>query len=83
VRIVINPSEDKDRPYIVTFYNLALGDRGGSKAVELKHSTSGYIWIEPGERVAHLTDFQHPFTIRNFNKSDIVTVTLLPMHDEL
>jgi hypothetical protein len=48
VRVDIRPSYDEVRPYQLSFYNLAAGDRHGSAPVELQHGDSGYIWIEEG-----------------------------------
>lgn len=70
-------------PYSISFYNLAIGDRGGDKPVELQHSGSGYIWIDGGHVITHVTDRDHPFTIRNTNKDVVFTVTLFEENDEL
>lgn len=76
--------EEPDNPYRMSFFNLAFGDRGGDKSVELKHSTSGFIWIEGGHVVSHYTGENHIFTIRNGALKDVFSVKLLPpRHDEL
>lgn len=67
-----------DTPYSMSFHNLASGDRGGSVPVELKHSTSGYIWIEGGQHVSHFTAERHPFTIYDNHKNEIFTVSIMP-----
>ena len=52
--------------------------------VELKHSSSGYLWIGAGESVVHVTDINHPFELRDAKHKSQVTVRLqLPGHDEM
>merc|ERR1719356_2159114 len=69
--------EDVDRPYRITFKNLAFeGD-----PVELKHSSSGFIWINQGEQVTHITDHMHPFTFRRRGEVDVVTIEIWPYED--
>ena len=74
---------DNDRPYSIAFYNLAVGDRGGDKPIELQHGDSGYIWIDGGESVTHATDAYHTFTIRNADKDTFFSVTIENLNDEL
>ena len=46
-------------------------------------SDSGYVWIERGHSVSHLTAAGHPFTIRDQYKREVFTVTLIGPADEL
>lgn len=85
-RVLVNftsSDEDPERPYVIGFYNLALGDRPGDKPIELKHSDSGFIWIDGGHLVAHTTAAFHTFTIRNTDKEDVFSVTLQEDNEEL
>ena len=71
-------------PYRLSFYNLANGDREGDEPVELKHSTTGYIWIDGGHVVSHYTDELHEFTINTSEKEELFTVKLItPRKEEL
>jgi hypothetical protein len=80
----LSSPDEPGNPYRMSFYNLALGDRTGDDPVELKHSNSGYIWIEGGHMVSHFTSENHPFTIFDVKKHPVFTVTLQPPRkDEL
>lgn len=68
---------DPSRPYTLKFHNLALHDRGGSKPVELKHGSSGYIWIDGGKDALQFTDVGPKFTIFDYTKKSVFSVTLL------
>jgi hypothetical protein len=46
IQVEFGASGDVERPYRIAFHNIAHGDRGGARAVELKHSDTGFIWIE-------------------------------------
>merc|ERR1712232_1405543 len=52
-------------------------------AFELKHSNSGYVWIEPGSHVCHSTDHTHPFELRDREKVNVAIVTIKNPKDEL
>jgi hypothetical protein len=83
VRVEVTQSKDSPgNPYLVSFFNLASGDRGGDEPVELQHSNSGYIWVDGGKKVAHNTDVNHPFVIRNAEKQIVFTFTLNPKTNE-
>lgn len=73
---------EKVNKYKLSFYNLAYGDRGGEKPVELKHSNSGYIWIEGGHHVTHWTSENHPFTFYDVNKKIVYSVKVRPPSKE-
>ena len=82
VRVHIDRNLDPDpvgstkRPYQLTFYNLAYGDRDGDYPVELQHGQSGYLWLEGSHYVAHNTMAGHKFTIRDANHQDLFSVLL-------
>ena len=79
-----NPNAtDTHRPFAISFYNLAYGDRGGDKPIELQHGASGYVWIDGGSAVKHATAPDHKFTVRNSQKSIFFSVTLEEKKDEL
>lgn len=46
--------------------------------MELKHSNSGYIWIEGGTHVQQFTDKNHVFTIKNHLKEEVFSLKLYP-----
>jgi hypothetical protein len=70
------------RPFLLTFANLAYGDRGGDQPLELQHGKSGYIWLEGGHYVAHSTGPGHRFVFRDVNKEEMLTVVLFEMEDK-
>jgi hypothetical protein len=51
--------------------------------IELKHSNTGYVWIEPGQMVCHITDHSHPFELRNVAKEPIAEIVVKDPKDEL
>eukprot|EP00928_Gymnodinium_smaydae_P073661 TRINITY_DN56822_c0_g1_i1.p1 TRINITY_DN56822_c0_g1~~TRINITY_DN56822_c0_g1_i1.p1 ORF type:complete len:171 (-),score=38.97 TRINITY_DN56822_c0_g1_i1:161-673(-) len=59
-----NDEKKATHPFWVAFKNIM---RERNSAVELQH-TGGYIWIEPGDEVKHVTDERHTFTIRDTDK---------------
>merc|ERR1712232_1232001 len=65
-----DPSEKerKLRPWSLEFKNMMMEDE---YSLELKHSTSGYVWVLPGTQVLHQTDFDHFFDLRD-KKKEIV-----------
>lgn len=70
-------------PYIIMFKNLMSETRDGIPAfVELKHSNTGYVWIAPEDEIAHGSDDEHQFELRNANRESIVTMRLLHGHTE-
>jgi hypothetical protein len=83
VRLDFAQSSEAGNPYVLAFYNLASGDRDGDDPLELQHSNSGFIWIDGGKRVAHNTDINHPFVVRDVDKKILFTITLQPNDDEL
>jgi hypothetical protein len=86
VRVVIkaNPDKkDKKRPFALSFYNLAYGDRGRAVPVELQHSKSGFIWIDGGHVVTHVTDFHHVFTIRDGEKNMVFSIAVQEVEKDL
>ena len=54
--------EFSGHPFRIEFKNLRVEDP--EQTVELKHSTSGFHWIEPGSEVAHQTDGLHTFELK-------------------
>lgn len=65
-------ADAKVRPGRFTFYNLGMEDDHGP--VELKHSTSGYVWLESGAKSVQDTDVNHEFTLSNKDQAPMVTV---------
>lgn len=76
-------NEDPERPYNIGFHNLGVGLRGNNIPIELKHGNSGYIWIDSGLSLVHSTNVNHQFTVFGNDKSVAVSVTLLPVREEL
>jgi len=88
VKVIVTENTDKKtegdkivHPYEFTIKNIAF--RGDP--VELKHSSSGFIWIEGGKQVTHMTDPFHEFTLRDGEKDELLSIVLKPSvnHDEL
>jgi hypothetical protein len=73
----------KSRPFTLSFYNLAFGDRTRDAPVELQHGSTGYIWIEGGHVVTHSTDMHHIFTLRDGDKNQVFSVALQEYEAEL
>merc|ERR1712192_52489 len=65
--------ERKMRPWTLTFKNMMMETEYGC---ELKHSTSGYVWILPGTSVLHQTDFDHFFDLRDKNRDVVAQVSV-------
>lgn len=80
VRVEVRAAADEissgGNPYILSISNMAFADRPEPNPVELQHSNSGYIWIEPGHVVSHNTDVNHPFVIRDNQKQVVFALTL-------
>jgi len=74
VKVFIDKSDDATRPYRITIVNLSADD--DKPQVELKHSKSGYVWIEGTHSVTHDTDKLHPFEIRDGNRNPILSVAI-------
>lgn len=84
IRVDVRASTDDPKfPYQITFHNLHVGDRGGNKPIELQHGNSGYIWIDGGHSVSHLTAHGHVFNIRDVQKSLIASINLWDLKPEL
>lgn len=73
-------SELADFPHKLVVKNVMLDEP--VKQIELKHGSSGYVWIEPGHEVTHKTGHGHAFEIRDKQNAPLVSVTLGPLHDE-
>lgn len=71
-------------PYVIMFKNLMseLHD-GVPPYIELKHSNTGYIWIESEGEVAHATDADHYYELRNSDRESVVQMRLIHGHPEL
>ena len=70
-------------PYIIMFKNLMSENRNDMPAfIELKHSNTGYVWIAPEDEVAHGSDEEHLFELRNAERESIVTIRILHGHDD-
>eukprot|EP00658_Telonema_sp_P-2_P085887 TRINITY_DN9894_c0_g1_i1.p1 TRINITY_DN9894_c0_g1~~TRINITY_DN9894_c0_g1_i1.p1 ORF type:complete len:186 (+),score=43.22 TRINITY_DN9894_c0_g1_i1:224-781(+) len=75
--------DSKTWPYKLMFRNIM--SESPHKPIELKHSTNGYLWIEPEQEVWHKTDVRHEFVLRDKNKRPKLSVMLghLAPPDEL
>merc|ERR1712007_15659 len=66
--------------YILTFKNIM----NEGKAMELKHSSSGYLWLEPGQQTKHRTDAYHDFELRDNDRQPMFSVEPMePSESEL
>ena len=72
-------------PYAIYFKNLMLetDQAGNPKQMELKHSTSGYLWLEAGHHDVQMTGPHHPFEIRDRDKVLMLTVQIGDNEQEL
>ena len=74
---------DPERPYSIQIVNLASSDREETHPLELKHSNSGYEWIDPSQYSLHYTDVNHYFTVRDSaNMAFIAMVIHGPLYDD-
>ena len=88
VAIFANHHADMDTinyPYAIYFKNLMLetDSAGNPKQMELKHSSSGYLWLEAGHHDVQMTGPHHPFEIRNRDKVLMATVQIGDNEQEL
>lgn len=76
VTIGENTQNDPERPYTLAFVNLSVEDRQGPFPLELQHSNAGYVWVDPGDVVEHVTAQNHIFTVRDKSKRAVFSVTI-------
>jgi len=74
IKVFIDKSDDPARPYRLTIINLSADDT--KPQVELKHSKSGFVWIEGTHSVTHETDKEHQFEIRDNKHNPIMSVAI-------
>merc|ERR1712007_91765 len=67
------PESNDMHPFKLRFKNIMLE----GTPMELKLSTSGYVWLDPGHALEHLTDVFHNFDLRDKANTPIVSVHLL------
>lgn len=81
-KVAVFPNEDQpDKwPYVMYFKNLMT--ENPPKQLELKHSSSGYLWIPPTQHIAHRTGTHHTFEVRDQEKELIFKVTLSAIANE-
>merc|ERR1719345_503263 len=60
----IRSADFQFRAKVAVFENHADDAAGVQKQMELKHSDSGFIWIEAGHHTIQMTGAHHPFEIR-------------------
>lgn len=77
IRVIVEQGQSAQRPFKLTFINLSADDE--DPQVELKHSSSGYVWIEGTEHVSHDTALHHPFDIRDNRRVPIMRFILRPL----
>ena len=83
IRVNFDLNEDPDRPFSLGIVNLSVDDRHGPFPVELQHSNSGFVWVDPGEVVTHMTAENHVFTVRDKSKHEVFSVTVHGKNTEL
>jgi hypothetical protein len=77
----IHEGEGAEFPYKICINNLSHDDQA---SVELQHSSSGFVWIDGGQSVCHLTDIRHEFTIRTYKKNEVVSFSVMHgLHEEM
>ncbi|CAK0838489.1 unnamed protein product, partial [Prorocentrum cordatum] len=60
-------------PWKICFVNPMLDP--GAK-IELKHSISGFAWLEEGSRLCQVTDHSHKFELRNEEKAPVAEISV-------
>jgi len=74
-------------PFSFTFQ--AIGAEKSAGHLELKHggnspgSKPEYIWINRGQQVSHLTEGFQTFTLRNADRKDMISFSLMSLRGEL
>mmetsp|Transcript_19362 Transcript_19362/g.60892 ORF Transcript_19362/g.60892 Transcript_19362/m.60892 type:complete len:176 (+) Transcript_19362:77-604(+) len=78
----LNPDPDTKvvHPWKLCFFNTML-DPGA--VIELKHGSSGFVWIEEGAHVCQVTDHSHNFELHNREKKPIASIQVSNPKDEL
>merc|ERR1712166_14671 len=81
-KVAVFPNEEQSDkwPYVMYFKNLMT--ENPPKQMELKHSSSGYLWIPPTQHIAHRTGTHHTFEVRDQEKELIFKVTLNAVANE-
>lgn len=75
--------DDPERPYSIQIVNLASADREETHPLELKHSNSGYEWVDPSEYSLHYTDINHYFTVRDSANLPLLDIVIHgPQYDD-
>mmetsp|Transcript_122819 Transcript_122819/g.333537 ORF Transcript_122819/g.333537 Transcript_122819/m.333537 type:complete len:177 (-) Transcript_122819:173-703(-) len=67
-------------PWKICFSNPMV-DYGAK--IELKHSTSGFNWIEEGQQLCQATDHSHDFELHDREKAPIFTIKVRDPRGEL
>ena len=81
IGMTVFDGEEEDFPYRFCFENLSHDDNA---ALELQHGTSGYVWINGGQELCHMTGTHHGFTFRTTEQETVATFSLMPLqHDEM
>jgi len=78
IRVTIskNNGKDRERPFTISLVNMAIEDRNGPFPLEVQHSNAGYIWVDPGDVVEHITGPNHIFTVRDKTKKSVFSVSI-------
>jgi len=85
-KVAVFPNEDlEDKrgqkwPYILYFKNLM--NENPPKPMEIKHGSSGYLWVPPTQHIAHRTDTHHTFEVRDQEREAVFKVTLYMLGNE-
>jgi len=84
-RAKITVFKGDDRPYVLSFKNIMSEHPNGEDDphMELKHSNTGFVWINPEKEESHGTDADHDFQLRDKGSNAICTIRLKHVHDEL
>jgi hypothetical protein len=75
-----DPATKKVHPWKLCVFNTMLEP---GAVIELKHSRSGFVWIEEGHHVCQVTDHSHNFELRNRQKMPIANIQVSNPADEL
>ena len=83
-KVQVNKNQDaktqKAHPYELTFRNLMMEEEHG---FELKHSSSGYVWVSPDTKVTHMTDHSHIFDLRDKTHAVVASIMIEGPNAEL
>ena len=84
VRITIfRTNVDRLRPYRIAFESLSIDDRDGNSPLELQHSDTDYVWLDPFVTEQHFAARGSLFIIRDKNGTGFASLSVLGPQSEI